>query len=119
MTIKEDSISSRLVFAFEAKDLKEVAAKIDEKYTSLHNWTSGRRDFPTEILIKIAKMTNRSIDWVLTGVESQGITEVSFDKIFEEKIRKIVREEIKKTYQVEVPPKNLKKEKKIISSLKK
>jgi len=98
MAIKEEnSIAPRLVRAFDAKDLKEVAQIIDENYSSLHNWVSQRRDFPTNVLIKIAKMANISIDWLLTGENVQAsiqTEESSFENIFEEKIRRIVREEI-------------------------
>ena len=98
MAIKEEnSVGYRIVNAFGAKDLKEVANIIDENYSSLHNWSSGRRDFPTGVLIKIAKLANTSIDWILTGEDRFRISdadESSFDKMFEEKIRAIVRLEI-------------------------
>jgi len=95
MAIKEEnSIGFRIVEAFNAKDLKEVAQTIDENYSSLHNWSSKRRDFPTNVLIKIAKMANTSIDWILTGENKTGTADFSFDRMFEEKIREIVREEI-------------------------
>jgi Bacteriophage CI repressor helix-turn-helix domain len=97
MAIKEEnSIGFRIVQAFGAKDLKEVAQIIGENYSSLHNWASQRRDFPTNILIKIAKMTNTSIDWILTGENgAQSNSENrSFEVILENKIREIVRNEI-------------------------
>lgn len=96
MTTKEEnSIGSRIIRAFDAKDLKQVAQIIDENYSSLYNWVSQRRDFPTNVLIKIAKMANTSIDWILTGENGQpGRSSTGFEKIFEEKIREIVREEL-------------------------
>ena len=100
MAIKEEnSIAFRLVQAFDAKDLKEVAQIIDENYSSLHNWSSQRRDFPTNVLIKIAKMANSSIDWILTGENGAPAARSfnnsqSFEKILEDKIREVVREEI-------------------------
>jgi hypothetical protein len=95
MAIKEEnSIGFRIVEAFNAKDLKEVAQTIDENYSSLHNWSSKRRDFPTNVLIKIAKMANTSIDWILTGENKTVTADLSFDRILEDKIREIVREEI-------------------------
>lgn len=98
MAIKEEnSIGFRLVQAFEAKNLKEVAQTIDESYSSLHNWSTKRRDFPTPVLIKIAKLANTSIDWILTGenkTEAVEPVDSSFDKMFEDKIREIVRAEI-------------------------
>jgi hypothetical protein len=69
MAIKEEnSIGFRIVQAFNAKDLKEVAQIIGENYSSLHNWASQRRDFPTNVLIKIAKMANISIEAELPTV---------------------------------------------------
>jgi len=98
MAIKEEnSIGFRLVQVFNAKDLKEVAQIIDENYSSLHNWASQRRDFPTNVLIKIAKMANTSIDWILTGASGAQFVSTDnadFGKILEDKIREIVREEI-------------------------
>ena len=100
MAIKEEnSIAFRLVQAFDAKDLKEVAQIIGENYSSLHNWSSQRRDFPTNVLIKIAKMANSSIDWILTGQNGAPVARSfnnsrSFEKILEDKIREVVRDEI-------------------------
>jgi hypothetical protein len=98
MSIKEEnSIGSRIVQAFDVKNLKEAAFVLGENYSSLYNWSSQRRDFPTNVLIKIAKMTNHSIDWILTGenqVASLPAKNESFEQVLEEKIRRIVREEI-------------------------
>lgn len=99
MAIKEEnSIGSRIVQAFNAKDLKEAAQMLGENYASLHNWSSKRRDFPTNVLIKIAKMTNSSIDWILTGVRDDGRSalnaQASFENLLDEKIRAVVRSEI-------------------------
>jgi hypothetical protein len=98
MSIKEEnSIGSRIVRAFGVKDLKEAAFVLGENYSSLYNWSSQRRDFPTNVLIKIAKMTNHSIDWILTGenqVAGLPAKNESFEQVLEEKIRRIVREEI-------------------------
>ena len=98
MAIKEEnSIGFRIVRAFDAKDLKEVAQIVGENYSSLHNWSSQRRDFPTNVLIKIAKMANTSIDWILTGENAaprESTAEASFDALIEEKLRALVREEI-------------------------
>jgi hypothetical protein len=98
MSIKEEnSIGSRIVQAFGVKDLKEAAFVLGENYSSLYNWSSQRRDFPTNVLIKIAKMTNHSIDWILTGenqVAGLPAKNESFEQVLEEKIRRIVREEI-------------------------
>ena len=98
-TKEENSIGSRIVGAFNAKDLKEVAQIIGENYSSLHNWTSQRRDFPTNVLIKIAKMANISIDWILTGengapAAARALDNSSFEEMLENKIRQVVREEI-------------------------
>ena len=90
MAIKEEnSVGFRIVQAFNAKDLKEVAQTIGENYSSLHNWASQRRDFPTNVLIKIAKMTNTSIDWILTGENGNNAVSnanASFEKMLEDKI---------------------------------
>jgi hypothetical protein len=96
-TKTENSIGFRIVQAFQAKDLKEVAQIIDENYSSLHNWASQRRDFPTNVLIKIAKMANTSIDWILTGENGnrpESAAGSGFEKILTELIRRVVREEL-------------------------
>jgi hypothetical protein len=98
MAIKEENtIGARIIQALNAKDLKEAAQMLDENYSSLHNWSSQRRDFPTNVLIKIARLTNTSIDWILTGQNANAAAfseNVTFEKIIEDKIREIVREEI-------------------------
>ena len=98
MAIKnENSIGFRIVHALGAKDLKEAAQILNENYSSLYNWSSQRRDFPTNVLIKIARMTNRTVDWLLTGESgeiNQSIEHQSFERILEQKIRQIVRDEI-------------------------
>jgi hypothetical protein len=98
MAIKEEnSIGARIIRALNVKDLKEAAQILGENYSSLHNWSSQRRDFPTNVLIKIARLTNTSVDWILTGenANSPAFAEnQTFEKLLEEKIRRIVREEI-------------------------
>lgn len=98
MAIKEEnSIGFRIIQALNAKDLKEAAQMLGENYSSLYNWSSQRRDFPTNVLIKIAKMTNTSIDWILTGENrgsAQSAGRQTFEEILEEKIRQVVRDEI-------------------------
>jgi hypothetical protein len=98
MAIKEEnSIGFRIVQALNAKDLKDAAQILGENYSSLHNWSSQRRDFPTNVLIKIARMTNSSIDWILTGEngnQTASFADSSFEKILEDKIREVVRDEI-------------------------
>lgn len=98
MAIKnENSIGFRIVQALGAKDLTEAAQMLGENYSSLYNWSSQRRDFPTSALIKIARMTNKSIDWILTG-ESGEIVQMNehqnFERLLEQKIRQIVRDEL-------------------------
>jgi hypothetical protein len=98
MAIKEEnSIGFRITHALGAKDLKEAALILGENYSSLYNWTSQRRDFPTTVLIKIARMANTSVDWILTGdtpFPAALSGSQTFEQILEEKIRRIVREEI-------------------------
>jgi hypothetical protein len=98
MAIKEEnSVGFRIIRAFDAKDLKDAANIIGENYSSLHNWSTGRRDFPTQVLIKIARMANTSIDWILTGEnrsEPFVADDLSFERMLEEKIRAVVRREI-------------------------
>ena len=98
MAIKEENtIGSRIRQALGAKDLKEAAQMLDENYSSLYNWSSQRRDFPTSVLIKIAKLTNVSIDWILTGeteFAAASVNNRTFEKLLEDKIRAVVREEI-------------------------
>lgn len=95
-TKEENTIGFRLVQAFGAKDLKEVAAMTGENYSSLHNWASQRRDFPTNVLIKIAKLANTSIDWILTGenaLAQPSAATAGFEQIFDDKIRELIRDE--------------------------
>jgi hypothetical protein len=98
MAIKEEnSIGFRIVRALGAKDLKEAAQLLGENYSSLYNWSSQRRDFPTTVLIKIARMTNTTVDWILTGDSGAGnenFSRQSFEQLLDERIRQIVRDEV-------------------------
>lgn len=98
MAIKnENSIGFRIVRALGAKDLTEAAQMLGENYSSLYNWSSQRRDFPTNVLIKIARLTNKSVDWILTGENGEinrTVEQQSFERILEQKIRQIVRDEL-------------------------
>jgi hypothetical protein len=98
MAIKEEnSIGFRIVRALGAKDLKEAAQLLGENYSSLYNWSSQRRDFPTNVLIKIARMTNTTVDWILTGDSGAGnenFSRQSFEQLLDERIRRIVRDEV-------------------------
>jgi hypothetical protein len=93
----ENSIGYRIVQALGAKDLKEAAQILGENYSSLYNWSSQRRDFPTNVLIKIARMTNKTVDWLLTGENDESVLQnehLNFEQILEQKIRSIVRDEL-------------------------
>lgn len=86
----------RLLELFDTDDLKQVANILGEKYPSLHNWATGRRDFPTEVLIKIAKMTNVDLNWLLTGTVNvtEDAKSITFEATMRTLITEIVKEEV-------------------------
>lgn len=85
----------RLKTAFDGATNKEIAQRIGEKEGTVGFYVRGR--IPSaDILIKISKATQCSIDWLLTG-EKKAVPppELPFHfQLLEDRIREIVREEM-------------------------
>jgi transcriptional regulator with XRE-family HTH domain len=64
---QRQSFEDRLVTAFGGMSLKQIAEKLDVKYTSLWNWAKGRTAFPLDKLAIVGQLTGYSINWLLTG----------------------------------------------------
>jgi hypothetical protein len=91
-------VEGRVLRAFGCSTVSEAADILEMNYHTLRNYLQLRRDAPTDLWIRIARMTNVSLDWLLTG---RGERDMTFDpesRIFEasleEKIRHVVRDEL-------------------------
>jgi len=57
----------RLSEAFGYASRPQIASKMGLNYQTLSNWLTGRTEFPTKELAKIANLTDFSLNWILTG----------------------------------------------------
>lgn len=91
-------VEARVLEAFGRESVSDIAEIMHMNYHTLRNYLLLRRDAPTDFWIRIAKLTNISLDWLLTGKGEKyfGIEAENriFDASLEEKIRSVVRREI-------------------------
>jgi Bacteriophage CI repressor helix-turn-helix domain len=97
MTFRE-----RVIEAYGGKSIQEIAESLEENYQTVYGWLVGKRDAPTEILIRIGKQTGASLHWLLTGDGERRSGETfsskpSIEDLMEEIARRVAREEIEKT----------------------
>jgi transcriptional regulator with XRE-family HTH domain len=87
-----DDFQSRLSRAFNGATMAEIARRIDVPHATIRNYFAGRLPAP-EVLIKIAKATNISLNWLLLGAgEMYAGTpkQINLDRMLEEKIGEIL-----------------------------
>jgi transcriptional regulator with XRE-family HTH domain len=107
-----DDFQSRLRRTFEDATMAQIARRIDVPHATIRNYFSGRLPAP-EVLIKIAKATNISLNWLLLGTGEMyagSPKQIDLDRVFEERIeeileRKLVRRgELQELGDVDSPP---------------
>ncbi len=88
-----DGFAARLRRAFDEASMAEIARRIEVPHATIRNYfVSGRLPAP-EVLIKIAKATNISLNWLLLGtgeVYAGARKDIDLGRLFEEKIKEIV-----------------------------
>ena len=87
-----DSFQERLRLTFDNATMAEIARKIDVPHATIRNYFSGRLPAP-EVLIKIAKATNISLNWLLLGSGEMYVgtpKQLSLDSLFEQKVEEIL-----------------------------
>lgn len=98
-TKKYSPIEQRFIEIFNGSDFKDACDNAKENHHNVRNWLTRRGNIPSDFLTKVAKMTNYSINWFLTG-EGEKFSDiaktVNFDELLDQKIRKIVTEELNK-----------------------
>lgn len=92
-------IENRISEAFGFATRAEIADKMGVNYQTLSNWLKGRTDFPTSELAKIAKLTDYSLNWILTGEGEKRTAKPDKPSLLNEDnlesfVRGITREEI-------------------------
>jgi len=105
--------SSRLSEAFEFATMADVARRIGVPHATIRNYFQGRMPAP-EVLIKIANVTNVSLNWLLSGTGAMylsGREPLNFDRMIERKIEEILDRrlsaangEVQNLGQIDAPP---------------
>lgn len=67
-------IYSRIVEAFNTDNAAEIGRQLGIARQSVYKWRDGENPPDLERVIEIARVTNRSLDWLLTGQPEQGQT---------------------------------------------
>lgn len=75
-------IEKRISEAFDFASRNEIAQKMGVNYQTLSNWLKGRTDFPSAELAKIAKLTDYSLNWILTGEGEKRTAKKSLPTLF-------------------------------------
>lgn len=65
----------RITEAFDAKNPAEIARELGIGRGAVYKWRDRKNAPSIETLIRIAELTNRSLDWLLTGNTTQGIAQ--------------------------------------------
>lgn len=91
-------VEARVLRAFGCDSIGDAAEILQMNYHTVRNYLQLRRDAPTGFWIKIAKMTNCSLDWLLTGKGDKTFTAEAENRILdaslEARIRSVVRDEL-------------------------
>lgn len=102
------NFGERLLLAFKeahgTEDKKIIAKELGfETDKAIYKVIKGERELSFDALRRFQKSTSRSVDWLLTGIDSSETEkktekedEISFDKMLDSKIRQIVKEELNK-----------------------
>src|SRR5262245_52630690 len=81
----------RLKRSFDNARMSDVARRLDIPHATVRNYYHGRRPAP-DVLIKIARQTGVSLNWLLigTGEMYAGAPPLSLGRILEEKIGEMI-----------------------------
>lgn len=94
----ESGFEERLCEALNVEKRQHLSDALGVNYQTLSNWLNGRAEFPIKELAKIAKLSNYSLNWILTGKGQRRVAEPPPPSIIDldalkEVIRSVVREE--------------------------
>ncbi|MEP7213791.1 MAG: helix-turn-helix domain-containing protein [Acidobacteriota bacterium] len=87
-----DKFSERLGEAFDNATMAAIARRLGVPHATVRNYFGGRMPSP-EVLIKIARETNVSLNWLLTGTGDRFVRydrPIDLGKVLEQKIEQIV-----------------------------
>jgi transcriptional regulator with XRE-family HTH domain len=87
-----EDFQTRLSRAFNGATMAEIARRIEVPHATIRNYFAGRLPAP-EVLIKIAKATNISLNWLLIGAGDMYAgtpKQISLDRMLEAKIGEII-----------------------------
>lgn len=92
----DSTFPARLSEAFGFASMAEIARQVGVPHATIRNYFQGRLPAP-EVLIKIAKETNVSLNWLLTGTGEMylaGREPINFDRMLERKIEQILDQKL-------------------------
>lgn len=95
----QKDFQERLRRTFGYSRMSDIARQLGIPHATVRNYFGGRLP-AADVLIKIAKRTNVSLNWLLTGVGDMylpGAAVVDFEKIFEDKINRLIDARLAKT----------------------
>jgi AcrR family transcriptional regulator len=108
-----DSFQERLRIAFDRATMADIARRIDVPHATIRNYFSGRLPAP-DVLIKIAKATNISLNWLLMGTGEMYAgppVQMNLDRLVEQRIEEIIerkltakRGDVQELGTVDLPP---------------
>jgi transcriptional regulator with XRE-family HTH domain len=87
-----NEFSERLGEAFDFATMAAIARRLGVPHATVRNYFGGRMPSP-EVLIKIARETNVSLNWLLTGTGERFVRydrPIDLGKVLEQKIEQIV-----------------------------
>ncbi len=109
----DTAFSERLSEAFGFATMAEVARRISVPHATIRNYFQGRLPAP-DVLIKIANVTNVSLNWLLTGTGEMylsGREPIDFDKMIDRRIEQILERklappsgEVQNLGEIDAPP---------------
>ena len=87
-----DDFQTRLSRAFNGGTMAEIARRIEVPHATIRNYFAGRLPAP-EVLIKIAKATNISLNWLLLGTGEMYAgppKQIDLDRLLEQRIGEVL-----------------------------
>lgn len=68
-------VVGRMMEAVGANDIEEFASFLDVSLQAAYNYQRGGRDIPWEVVFKVIKKSDRSIDWMVFGDKVSNVSQ--------------------------------------------
>jgi hypothetical protein len=107
-TVDPQEVFSRILEALGAKNAPEAARLLGITKQAVYDWQKNTPGIDN--LLKVAKSSNTSLHWILTGEGERIVNsekKISIEEAIERRVREIVREEFVLLTKTEQPPQEL------------